>query len=111
MHPNREKKTGYTQKMPAAWVHEEYDLDEILAEYGAAPEQTLLRQAGLEEPKPETPLPKEPELPKAPAPITLEDVVGNTVDAVMKDEQKAVKIKEPKKGLFSRRKMEETEQG
>ena len=51
MHPNREKKTAYTQKMSAAWVHEEYDLDEILAEYGGAPEQTLLRKAGLEEPK------------------------------------------------------------
>ena len=109
MHPNREKKTAYTQKMPAAWVHEEYDLDEILAEYGGAPEQTLLRKAGLEEPKAVIPEPAETELPKAPAPITLEDVVGNTVDAVMKDEQKTVKIKEPKKGLFSRKKMVETE--
>lgn len=54
----------------------------------------------------------EPELPPAPRPISLEEVVGSTVDAVMEErsEQNGVVLLKPKRGLFSRRRLEETEQ-
>ena len=56
--------------------------------------------------------PPEPELPPAPRPISLEEVVGSTVDAVMEErnEQEGVVLLKPKRSLFSRRKLEETEQ-
>lgn len=64
------------------------------------------------EQKPEVPsvpaAPRTEELPKAPRPISLEEVVGSTVDAVM--EESAEPLLQPRRGLFSRRKIEETEQ-
>ncbi len=51
----------------------------------------------------------ERELPRAPRPISLEEVVGNTVDAVM-EEREAEPLLKPRQGLFSRRKLEETEE-
>ena len=61
----------------------------------------------------ETPPPPPPEmaeeaqvLPRAPRPITLEEVVGSTVDAVMEEERQL----RPRRGLVSRRPLEETEQ-
>ena len=51
----------------------------------------------------------ERELPRAPRPISLEEVVGSTVDAVM-EEREAEPILKPRRGLFSRRKLEETEE-
>ena len=65
--------------------------------------------------EPPKPAPKsEPELPPAPKPISLEDVVGSTIDAVMeerKEQEGVVLLKpKPKRSLFSRRKLEETEQ-
>ena len=65
--------------------------------------------------EPLKPAPKsEPELPPAPKPISLEDVVGSTIDAVMeerKEQEGVVLLKpKPKRSLFSRRKLEETEQ-
>lgn len=63
--------------------------------------------------KKETPQPEpQPELPPAPKPISLEEVVGSTVDAVMEErnEQEGVVLLKPKRSLFSRRKLEETEQ-
>ena len=56
--------------------------------------------------------PAEAELPSAPRPLSLEDVVGSTVDAVMEErkEQGGVVLLKPKRSLFSRRKLEETEQ-
>ncbi len=42
-----------------------------------------------------------------PRPISLEDVVGSTVDAVMEESKEA--ILPPRRGLFSRRPMEDTE--
>lgn len=49
----------------------------------------------------------ERELPHAPRPISLEEVVGSTVDAVMEEQEPLL---QPKRGLFSRRKLEETEE-
>ena len=49
----------------------------------------------------------EKELPRAPRPISLEEVVGSTVDAVMDDHHEP--LLKPKRGLFSRRKLEDTE--
>lgn len=49
----------------------------------------------------------ERELPQAPRPISLEEVVGSTVDAVMEEREPLL---QPKRGLFSRRKLEETEE-
>ena len=65
--------------------------------------------------EPPKPAPKsEPELPPAPKPISLEDVVGSTIDAVMeerKEREGVVLLKpNPKRSLFSRRRLEETEQ-
>lgn len=50
----------------------------------------------------------ERELPRAPRPISLEEVVGITVDAVMEEDQEP--LLRPRRGLFSRRKLEETEE-
>ncbi|MBE6996181.1 MAG: hypothetical protein E7429_05605, partial [Ruminococcaceae bacterium] len=44
----------------------------------------------------------------APRPITLTDVVGSTVDAVMEEQEEI--LLNPRHGLFSRRKVEDTEQ-
>ena len=109
---------------------EDYSLEEILAEFGARREPRLL----AEEPKPE-PAPEpdpalaaelarqeardkllaqavdleklEKELPRAPRPVSLEEVVGSTVDAVMEENQEP--LLKPRRGLFSRRPLEETE--
>ena len=50
----------------------------------------------------------EAELPRAPKPISLEEMVGSTVDAVMEENQ-AGPLLRPRRGLFSRRKLAETE--
>jgi len=49
----------------------------------------------------------EREVPREPRPITLEEVVGSTVDAVMGEREPIMK---PKRGLFSRKRIEETEE-
>lgn len=51
----------------------------------------------------------EAELPRAPRPISLEEMVGSTVDAVMEEAQAGPLLK-PRRGLFSRRKLTETEE-
>ena len=64
----------------------------------------------------EPPAPAEPrreearqeELPRPPRPVTLEDVVGSTVDAVM--EERREPLLRPRRGLFSRKRLVETEQ-
>ena len=56
---------------------------------------------------PQEPLP--PEIPKPPRPISLEEVVGSTVDAVMEEEQHEPLLRR-RRGLFSRRPLEETEE-
>ena len=51
----------------------------------------------------------EAELPRAPKPISLEEMVGSTVDAVMEETQAGPLLK-PRRGLFSRKKLTETEE-
>ncbi|MEI3361924.1 MAG: hypothetical protein V8R75_04745 [Oscillospiraceae bacterium] len=51
----------------------------------------------------------EPEIPPPPHPITLEDVVGVTVDTVM-EEGRREPFLSPRRSLFSRRPLEETEE-
>ena len=53
--------------------------------------------------------PPEPEIPPAPRPISLEEVVGSTVDAVMEEEHTEPLLTR-RRGLFSRRPLEETEE-
>lgn len=48
------------------------------------------------------------ELPTPPRPLSLEEVVGSTVEAVIEDTQEP--LLPPKRGLFSRRKLPDTEQ-
>ena len=48
------------------------------------------------------------ELPRSPRPLTLEEMVGSTVDAVMETRREPLLRRRP--GLFSRRVMEETEE-
>ena len=48
------------------------------------------------------------ELPDPPRPLSMEDLVGTTVDAVMEEHKEP--ILPPKRRLFSRRRMEETEE-
>ena len=180
----KDKKNPYglenATDVPAA--HEDYSLEEILAEFGGSLEQTLLRgtEAAEEEspsqpppdpvpppqpvsskarpmppekappapppPPEETPAPAEepaeepaPEeeapklediladpslrgpaaptvemdildmaLPKAPRPVSLEDMVGSTVDAVMEESSEPL-LPPKRRGLFSRKPLEETE--
>ena len=72
----------------------------------------------MEEASPEPPPPEEPrreeepvvppeDLPKAPRPVSIEEVVNHTVDAVM--EERREPLMRPHLGLFSRKKLEETE--
>ena len=100
---------------------EEFSLEDILAEYGGSLGQNLVKGAepGPEEPpapprrkKKQSPPPpppekKEEELPRPPRPVSLEEMVGSTVDAVMEEQEPLLR---PKRGLFSRKKYEDTEQ-
>ena len=114
---------------------EEYSLEEILAEFGGGEERRLLRGTEAEDSppapaaqtaparKPQAPLTekkpaaKDPtaektaqELPPAPRPIPLEEVVGSTVDAVMEENREEPLLKSRRRRwLFSRRPMEEEE--
>lgn len=116
---------------------EDYSLEEILAEFGGGEEKPLAAQEVPQEqgqspesgeradssasaPEvPQTP-PEEPaeenaavteeeppEIPPPPEPVSLEEVVGTTVDAVMGDRREPLLRK--KRGLFSRRVLEDTE--
>ena len=116
---------------------ETFSLEEILAEYGGSRHQKILHEverasapspAGGEAPSPETapPLPEAPPprefsgvqppdpetleraLPESPRPISMEEVVGSTVDAVM-EEQEEEPLVPPRRGLFSRKKLSDTE--
>ncbi len=119
---------------------EVFSLEEILAEYGGSREQKILESVerevrqqeqtsasppkenapaaekaehhtaprAPEPPREEPPLLREEAVPPPPRPISLGEVVGSTVDAVMEERQE--KLLRPRRGLFSRRKMEETEQ-
>ena len=119
----------------SAGTEEEFSLEEILAEYGGGLGNSLTKETGLQEETAASEKVKaaaeaeeaalvrdkllaqavdlekleEEVLPKAPRPISLEEVVGSTVSAVM-DEKKEPALKEPRRGLFSRKKLEETEE-
>ena len=80
----------------------------------AAEKQTVPSPAAqAAAPAPKEPAPEEsagePEIPPPPRPITLEDVVGVTVDAVM-EEGRREPFLSPRRSLFSRRPLEETEE-
>ena len=125
----RDETTKYSVNPVGASIDDDFSLEDILAEYGGGRESNLMRDVETEldplaaaKPKAEKPLPptpkhrepppakepEPPELPKAPKPITLEEVVGSTVSAVMEEQQEP--LMKPRRGLFSRRKLEETEQ-
>ncbi len=119
---------------------EDFSLEEILAEYGGSREQKIMEDVEqavreteaspapeeLPAPPPRRTSPKKPEkesapqtpspepkpqpeaIPESPRPISLEEVVGSTVDAVM--EENAELLLKPRRSLFSRRKLEETEE-
>lgn len=133
-----EHTSGYD---PAAG-DEEYLLEEILAEYGGGRQRQILAEAEEKiaaeaaqvpeaEPVPpekktlrtkarrrpvteeEPPPEKEIDLPPDPKPISLEEIVGSTVDAVMveQQEERQERLVRPRRGLFSRKKLPpETEQ-
>ena len=119
---------------------EEFSLEEILAEYGGSRSQKLMEDVErtvepppAEEKTPAEKTPEEPdpaeqtrarardkllaqavdleklerELPRPPQPVSLEEVVGSTVEAVMEEREPLLK---PRRSLFSRRKLEDTEQ-
>ena len=106
----------------------DFSLEEILAEFGGGEERRLLRGTEAEEAPPpasgavkrDAPAPAAPpepeklaeELPPAPRPISLEDVVGSTVDAVMEEQREPLLKPRRRRWLFSRRPMveEETEE-
>ena len=100
------------RKVNEPLVEEDFLLEDILAEYGGSRGQKLME--AVERSVEDAPAPPKkkavPEvditrdLPKAPRPISLEQMVGSTVDAVMGEPEP---ILQPKRGLFSRRKMEE----
>lgn len=50
------------------------------------------------------------ELPRAPRPISMGELVGRTVDSVMDEQQETLLEKPHRRGLFSRRRMEDTEE-
>lgn len=52
----------------------------------------------------------EKDLPRAPQPVSLKEVVGSTVDAVMEAQEELRPEKKYRRGLFSRKKIEDTEQ-
>ena len=85
--PQREKKPAEEAAQPPLTPREE------------ARDKLLARAVDLEE--------LEKDLPRPPRPVSLEEVVGSTVDAVMEEQEPLLK---PRKGLFSRKKMEDTEQ-
>ena len=124
--------TKYQVNPTGVPVDDDFSLEDILAEYGGGRETKLMRDVETEldplaaaRPKAEKPLPPtpkhrreepvkeenavEPPTPvKEPKPVTLEEVVGSTVSAVMEEAQEPLLT--PRRGLFSRRKLEETEQ-
>ena len=107
---------------------DEFSLEDILAEYGGGRKQSILRDVEMvvnpgpepvfqpeetvePEPEPKKAPAEQPPLPPEPRPVTLEEVVGSTVSAVMEErEQEPLLVKKPRRGLFSRKPLEDTEQ-
>ena len=78
---------------------EEYTLEEILAEYGSSRQQKIMEEVERETAQPE---------PEATFFLSLEELVGTTVGAVMEEHHET--LLKPKRGLFSRKRQEETEE-
>lgn len=78
---------------------------ETPAEPPPAPEESVPKPASAPAPKPEP----EPAIPPEPRPIPMEEVVSRTVDAVM-EERRQETARRPRRGLFSRKRVRETEQ-
>lgn len=80
------------------------------AQPAPSPEKQAAPKAGPAQPTPEELLEElRRDLPPSPHPITLEDVVGSTVDAVMEEDAQEPLLR-PRRGLFSRRRLVETEE-
>lgn len=79
------------------------------AQPAPSPEKQAAPKAGPAQPTPEELLEElRRDLPPSPHPITLEDVVGSTVDAVMEEDAQEPLLR-PRRGLFSRRLVETEE--
>lgn len=95
---------------------EEYSLEEILAEYGASQEQKIMEEVTgelppeirAEEPPPPPPPPEPPPPPPPPAPLSIEQAVSMMVGGVMEEQEELLEPK-PRRGLFSRQRLEDTE--
>lgn len=74
----------------------------------AAPEPPIPPRPAAPEPEPAPEEPAGDALPRAPRPISMEEVVGRTVDAV-KEEEELLPEKKRRRGLFSRRELRDTE--
>lgn len=80
----------------------------------SAPERTQNAPERQPEPPAETPRERDRQpdleqvLPRTPHPISLEEVVGSTVDAVMEERQEP--LLRPRRGLFSRKPLRDTEE-
>ena len=84
--------------------------------WSAPPSDTVEKDAGRAPAEEMAPAQQEPEkadlrqeLPRPPKPVTLEDVVGSTVDAVMEETVQEPLLR-PRRGLFSRKPLVETEE-
>ena len=107
--PNPEAQPDTAQDTPP---DPEKDLEEAPAA-PTAPEEDTQSEATSpevtnEETSPEEALPPE-DLPAPPQPVSVEHAVGMTVDGVMREREERSE-KKPRRGLFSRKKFEETEQ-
>ena len=80
--------------------------EEPLPEADSVPEEPAFPEKGNPEPVPED---LKDALPPPPRPIPMEEVVSQTVDAVM-EEQHQHAPRRPRRWLFSRRKMQDTEE-
>lgn len=126
---SKDTRTSEYEPLDGMGAEDEFSLEDILAEYGGGRRQAILRDVEAvvnpgpepvfqpeEPPKEEVPPAKTAEdpqieepVPKAPRPVTLEEVVGSTVSAVMEEQQQEPLVK-PRRRLFSHRKIEDTEQ-
>ena len=114
-----EQEAAIAEKNPSAWREHEDDAEPAIlqlpeTESVSSREESAQEKVFIPKDKPasEAKRPAPEELPPPPRPISLEEVVGSTVSAVMEENasQAEVAMKPPRRKLFSRRKLEETEQ-
>ena len=98
----------------------DYSLDSILAEFGGSPaepaetapepgEQTLLEDAQEDAPSPSDGTDAEEDSPTG---MSLQDVLAQTVQTVLNEQEHepVIAVQPPRRGLFSRKKLQETEE-